>query len=56
MGELANMDYLIAQAKEVGAKVIFVGDRNQLSPVGWAGALGKAITMCGSEKLEESRR
>ena len=56
MGELANMDYLINQAKTVGAKVIFVGDRNQLSPVGWAGALGKAINICGSSKLEESRR
>jgi ATP-dependent exoDNAse (exonuclease V) alpha subunit len=56
MGELANMDYLINQAKAVGAKVIFVGDRNQLSPVGWTGALGKAINICGSEKLEESRR
>ena len=56
MGELANMDYLINQAKIVGAKVIKVGDTNQLSPVGWAGALGKTISICGSEKLEESRR
>lgn len=56
MGELANMDYLINQARIVGAKVIKVGDMNQLSPVGWAGALAKAIGICGSEKLEESRR
>jgi len=56
MGELANMDYLINQARIVGAKVIKVGDRKQLSPVGWAGALDRTVAICGSEKLEESRR
>ena len=56
MGELANMDYLISEAKAVGAKVLKVGDSNQLSPVGWAGALDKTISICGSETLSESRR
>ena len=56
MGELANMDYLISEAKSAGAKVILVGDNNQLSPVGWSGALGKAISICGSEILGESNR
>ena len=56
MGELSNMDYLISEARAVGAKVLKVGDNNQLSPVGWSGALGKAISICGSERLEESRR
>ena len=56
MGELANMDYLISEAKSVGAKVILIGDNNQLSPVGWSGALGKAISICGSEILGESNR
>jgi len=56
MGELANMDYFINEAKKVGAKIIKLGDGNQLSPVGWAGALDKTIEVCGSEKLEEVRR
>ncbi len=49
-------DYLVSEAKSAGAKVILVGDNNQLSPVGWSGALGKAISICGSEILGESNR
>jgi nucleoside-triphosphatase THEP1 len=56
MGELSNMDYLISEARTVGAKILKVGDSNQLSPVGWAGALDKTISICGSETLSESRR
>ncbi len=56
MGEMANMDYLISEARAVGAKMLLVGDNNQLAPVGWAGALDKTISICGSERLEESRR
>jgi Ti-type conjugative transfer relaxase TraA len=56
MGELANMDYLLSEAKNSGAKIIMLGDRNQLSPVGWAGALEKTAAICGVERLEESRR
>ena len=56
MGELAGMDYLLSEAKKVGAKVLFVGDDNQFSAVGFAGALKKAINICGSSKLFESRR
>jgi hypothetical protein len=39
-----------------GAKILFVGDRNQLSPVGWAGGLEKTVSICGSEVLSQSRR
>jgi len=56
MGELANMDYLLTKAKKSGSKVILVGDNNQFAAVGAAGALKKAIDICGSEKLYESRR
>ncbi len=56
MGELTNMDYLLGEASKAGAKVILVGDNNQFAPVGMAGALQKAVSICGSEKLEETRR
>ena len=56
MVELANMDYLISKAKSVGAKVILVGDNNQLSAVGFAGAFSKASDICKSEKLTISQR
>lgn len=50
------MDYLIGQAQKAGAKVILVGDNNQFSSVGAAGAFKKAISICGSETLEQTRR
>lgn len=56
MVELANMDYLVSEVRLGGAKILFVGDRNQLSPVGWAGGLEKTVSMCGSEVLNQSRR
>jgi Ti-type conjugative transfer relaxase TraA len=56
MVELANMDYLVSEARMAGAKILFVGDRNQLSPVGWAGGLEKTVSICGSEVLSQSRR
>jgi len=56
MVELANMDYLVSEARLGGAKILFVGDRNQLSPVGWAGGLEKTVSICGSEVLNQSRR
>jgi Ti-type conjugative transfer relaxase TraA len=56
MVELANMDYLVTEARMAGAKILFVGDRNQLSPVGWAGGLEKTVSICGSEVLNQSRR
>jgi nucleoside-triphosphatase THEP1 len=56
MMELANTDYFVSEAKRAGAKILFVGDSNQLSPVGWAGALNEAISICGSEVLSQSRR
>lgn len=56
MMELANMYYFLFEAKKVGAKVIFVGDSNQLAATGWMGAFYKAISICGSERLEQARR
>lgn len=56
MMELSNMDYMLSEASKVGAKVILVGDNNQLHAVGWMGAYKKAIDLCGTSKLEESRR
>jgi Ti-type conjugative transfer relaxase TraA len=56
MVELANMDYLVSEVRLGGAKILFVGDRNQLSPVGWAGGLEKTVSICGSEVLNQSRR
>lgn len=56
MVELANMDYLVSEARLGGAKILFVGDRNQLFPVGWAGGLEKTVSICGSEVLIQSRR
>lgn len=56
MEELANADYFVSEAKAAGAKIIKIGDRNQISPVGWCGALDKTIEVAGSEQLMESRR
>jgi len=56
MMELSNMDYMLSEAARVGAKVILVGDNNQLHGVGWLGAYKKAIDICGTSRLEESRR
>ena len=56
MMELAGMDYLLSEAARVGAKVIKVGDNNQLHAVGWLGAFKKTIDICGSHRLEEARR
>ena len=56
MGDLTDMDYLLGEARKAGAKIILVGDNNQFAPVGMAGALQKAVSICGSEKLEETRR
>lgn len=56
MMELSNMDYMLSEASRVGAKVILVGDNNQLHGVGWLGAYKKAIDICGTSRLEESRR
>jgi len=56
MMELGNMDYFTSEALKAGAKIIHVGDNNQLSAVGYAGAFKKVIQVAGSENLEESRR
>lgn len=56
MMELSNMDYMINMAKKAGSKVILVGDNNQLHGVGWLGAFKKTIDICGSSRLDESRR
>ena len=56
MMELGNMDYFTSEALKAGAKIVYVGDNNQLSAVGYAGAFKKVIQVAGSENLEESRR
>ncbi|WPX99218.1 Ti-type conjugative transfer relaxase TraA [Candidatus Megaera polyxenophila] len=56
MMELSNMDYFTSEALKAGAKIIHVGDNNQLSAVGYAGAFKKVIQVAGSDNLEESRR
>lgn len=56
MSELANMDYFVDEVIKGRSKVIFVGDNNQYPAVGIAGALKKAVDICGSNKLTEVRR
>ena len=56
MVELSNMDYLIQQVKEARAKVIFIGDNNQFTAVGMAGALKVASDIAGSTKLSVVQR
>ena len=56
MMELGNMDYFTNEALKSGAKIVYVGDNNQLSAVGYAGAFKKVIQVAGAEKREESRR
>ena len=51
MIELANMDYLLTQVLKSGAKVIIVGDNNQLSAIGMAGAFKKICTIADVSKL-----
>lgn len=51
MIELANMDYLLTQVLKSGAKVIIVGDNNQLSAVGMAGAFKKICSIVDASKL-----
>ncbi|NRB10209.1 MAG: AAA family ATPase [Rickettsiaceae bacterium] len=56
MTELSNMDYLLSEAIKAEAKIILVGDNNQLTAVGFAGAFQKALEICGAVKLSESKR
>jgi hypothetical protein len=56
MMELGNMDYFTTESLKSGAKIVYVGDNNQLSAVGYSGAFKKIVQVAGSENLEESRR
>lgn len=56
MVELSNMDYMIQQVREAGAKVILIGDNNQFTAVGMAGASKVASDIAGSAKLSVVQR
>lgn len=56
MVDAPDMDYLLTEAKAVGAKVIMVGDNNQLTAVGITGAFKKAIEIVGSSRLTSVQR
>lgn len=56
MCDLTSLHYLLSEASRAGAKVIMVGDRNQLSAVGYGGGLHKAVKECGSVQLVQTQR
>lgn len=56
MIELANMDYLVHEVLRAKAKLVLVGDNNQLAAVGMTGAFNKARKIAGGVKLTEVRR
>ena len=56
MIELANMDYLVHEVLRSKAKLVLVGDNNQLAAVGMTGAFNKARKIAGGVKLTEVRR
>jgi nucleoside-triphosphatase THEP1 len=56
MMELANMDYMLSEAKKAGAKVILVGDNNQFAAVGMQGAMAHACKVAQVSRLSEVRR
>jgi len=56
MMELGNMDYFTSEVLKSGAKIVYIGDNNQLSAVGYCGAFKKIVQVATSENLEESRR
>jgi|GEM_PF-2002637 len=56
MVELANLDYMLSQVRQAGAKVILIGDNNQLPAIGMAGSLKVASDIAGSSKLTEVKR
>lgn len=56
MIELADMDYLLSEAKKVRAKVILLGDNNQFAAVKRQGAFKKISEIASVSKLEEVKR
>lgn len=56
MVELANMDYFNSEVLRSGAKIIKLGDKNQLAAIGMGGAFKRDCSVIGSSKLSEVRR
>jgi ATP-dependent exoDNAse (exonuclease V) alpha subunit len=56
MVDVQTMAFLMMQCCKYGAKLIVVGDENQLPAVGWGGALQKTIEIAGEAKLVETQR
>ena len=56
MVDLTEMHYLLNEVKKGGAKLILVGDSNQLPSVGTQGAAEKMAEMFGVSRLNEVRR
>ena len=54
MIDLNSMSFLLEGFKD--SKIILVGDSNQFGAIGVRGALTKAIEICGSYKLMETKR
>lgn len=52
----ADLDQVIAQAREAGAQVIAVGDDRQLGPVGAGGALSLVAAQTGAARLSVAHR
>jgi Ti-type conjugative transfer relaxase TraA len=53
MVDLKTMNYFISKAKDAGSKIIFVGDDNQFSAVGLAGASDKLVEKVDNVVLNE---
>ena len=56
MVDLTYMDYLGSIAIETGAKIINLGDLNQLPSQGMGGGFKRSISICGSVKLTQVKR
>lgn len=56
MVDLAEMHYLLSEVEKSGAKLILVGDSNQLPSVGTGGAAEKMAEIFGVSRLTEVKR
>lgn len=56
MVDTTQMARLIDEAKRAGAKLVLVGDKNQLSPIGPGGAFPRILKDLGAAELRDVRR
>lgn len=56
MVDLTEMHYIVNEVERSGAKLVLLGDRNQLPAIGVQGAINKMADIFGAHRLDEVRR